>query len=279
MAYSAEISRANPTCFLILVDQSYSMHDPFGGGSEETKADGVANAVNRILQELVRRNAMGLNILDRYYIGVIGYGKTVGSGLGGDLAGQGLVPVSEIGNKPLRIEERSKKEPDGAGGLCVTKVKFPIWFEAVARNGTPMCEALRQARETVADFVSHFPKSFPPIVINITDGEATDGDPEPAAAALREVCSEDGNVLLFNIHISEKNERPIQYPDSMEGLPDEQARRLFRMSSELPPVMRKQAEVMELPLREGTRGFVFNGDLVSVIQLLDIGTRVDTSLR
>ena len=279
MPYSEEINRETPTYFVLLVDQSKSMQDPFGGALEQTKADGVASAVNRVLHELVKRCAKGETIRDYFYIGVIGYGKTVGSGLGGELAGQGLVPVSEIGTKPLRIEERSKKESDGAGGVFVTKVKFPIWFEAVAKNGTPMCEALRQAREAVTAFISRFPKSFPPIVINITDGEATDGDPEPEAAALREVCSEDGNVLLFNVHISDKNEQPILYPDNMERLPDEHAQRLFRMSSEVPPVMRNLAETNDIRLREGTRGFVFNGDLVSVVQLLDIGTRLGENMR
>jgi hypothetical protein len=31
--YTAEISRRNPGCFLFLIDQSYSMSEPFGGGS------------------------------------------------------------------------------------------------------------------------------------------------------------------------------------------------------------------------------------------------------
>lgn len=279
MSYSAEISRPNPTCFLFLVDQSYSMKDTFGVESGKTKADGVADAVNRLLQTLVFRCAKGESILDRYYIGVIGYGKTVGSGLGGDLAGQGLVKVSQVGNHPLRVEERVKRMDDGAGGLMERTVKFPIWFEAVAKNGTPMCEALHAARDTVGEFVSRFDKCFPPIVINITDGEATDGDPEPAAAALRDVASEDGNVLLFNVHISDKDDKPIQYPLDESTLPDEFARRLFRMSSELPPIMREQAEMMNVVLKQGVRGFVFNGDLVSVIQLLDIGTRVDTTMR
>ena len=279
MSYSAEISRSNPTCFLFLVDQSLSMNERFGGGSGMTKAEGVANAVNRLLQTLVYRCAMGASIVDRYYIGVIGYGTTVESGLGGELTGQGLVSVSEIGNKPLRIDERSKKVPDGAGGVIVQNVKFPIWLDPVAENGSLMCEALRLAQQTVGDFVNHFPNCFPPIVINITDGLADDGDPEPLAALLCEVCSEDGHVLLFNVHISEKGEKPIQYPDTTESLPDADAQRLFRMSSKFPPVMRHQARLMDTLLKDGARGYVFNGDLVSVIQLLEIGTRVDTSTR
>jgi hypothetical protein len=53
MAYSAEISRKNPTCFLFLIDQSGSMADPFGTGeSKKRKADGVADAINNLLREL-----------------------------------------------------------------------------------------------------------------------------------------------------------------------------------------------------------------------------------
>lgn len=55
--YSAEISRSNPTCFLFLVDQSGSMDDPFGGESGKRKAQGVSDAINRLLQTLVFRCA------------------------------------------------------------------------------------------------------------------------------------------------------------------------------------------------------------------------------
>ena len=51
MAYGAEISRGNPTCFIFLLDQSGSMADPFGG-EPVRKADFVADAVNRTLHDL-----------------------------------------------------------------------------------------------------------------------------------------------------------------------------------------------------------------------------------
>lgn len=53
MAYSAEISRTNPTCFLFLIDQSGSMSDPLGGQSVVRKAGGVADAINKLLQNLI----------------------------------------------------------------------------------------------------------------------------------------------------------------------------------------------------------------------------------
>jgi len=65
MSYSAEISRTNPSCFLFLVDQSGSMSDPFGDGEvPRKKADGVADATNRLLQNLVIKCAKEEGIRD-----------------------------------------------------------------------------------------------------------------------------------------------------------------------------------------------------------------------
>jgi hypothetical protein len=142
-----------------------------------------------------------------------------------------------------------------------------------------MCTALQVAHEVVSEFVSQHPRCFPPIVINISDGAATDGDPQPMAAALRSVASQDGNALLFNVHISARGERPILFPADESYLPDEYARLLFRMSSPLPPAMLKQARTLEASVAEGARGFAFNADLSSVVMFLDVGTRVDNSFR
>jgi hypothetical protein len=43
--------------------------------------------------------------------------------------------------------------------------------------------------------------------------------------------------------------------------------------------MLSQAQLMDPRIGMGARGFVFNADLVSVVQFLDIGTRVDKSMR
>jgi hypothetical protein len=79
MPYTAEISRTNPSCFLFLIDQSGSMEDPFRSGElTKKKADGVADAINRLLQNLVIKCAKSEGIRDYYYVGVIGYGAKVG---------------------------------------------------------------------------------------------------------------------------------------------------------------------------------------------------------
>ena len=274
MAYSAEISRTNPSMFLFLIDQSGSMDDPFGSGeAKRKKADGVADAINRLLQNLVIKCAKSEGVRDYYSVGVLGYGGKVGPAFSGSLAGRELVPVSEIADNPARIDERGRKVEDGAGGLVDEVVKFPIWFDPKANGGTPMCEGFTRASTVVSAWIDQHRSSFPPIVINITDGESTDGDPTQAAEALTALSTDDGSLLLFNLHLSSSSAAPVQFPESEASLPDKYAELLFAISSPLPSYMRTAASAEGMPLSDGARGFVFNADLISVIQFLDIGTR------
>lgn len=273
MPYSAEISRTNPSAFLFLIDQSGSMEDGWAGEPGKQKADGLATIINRLLQNLVLKCAKSEGVRDYYHIGVIGYGGAVGPAFGGALAGQELAPISAIANLPARIEERTRKTDDGAGGLIEQSIKFPVWFDPIAKGGTPMCAALTQARKVLTGWLADHPSGFPPIVINITDGESTDGDPSAAAAALRDLQTDDGNVILFNLHLSSQNATPVQFPDDDAALPDKWARLLFSLSSPLPPFMRSIVGQEGFNVGDAARGFAFNADMVTVIQFLDIGTR------
>jgi hypothetical protein len=272
MAYSAEISRVNPSCFLFLIDQSKSMEDPFGGGVGKKKADGLADALNRLLQNLVIKCAKGEGINDYYVVGVIGYGARTGPAFSGPLVGQHLVPISEVANSPTRVEERTKKVDDGAGGVIDQTVKFPVWLEPVHDSGTPMAEAFQLAHKILEGWITAHPESYPPIVINITDGEYN-VDPTREATLLTSLASQDGNVLLFNCHISGLTSAPIVFPSSDAGLPDEWARKLFALSSPLPDNISASAQAEGYPIGPGARGFAFNADLVELIRFLDIGTR------
>ena len=273
MSYSAEISRANPTCFVFVIDQSRSMADPFPAQPGTRKADGVSDALNRQLQELVLRCAKSEGIRDYMFVAVIGYGARVGPALSGALTGKQLVSISEIANSPTRIEERTKKVDDGAGGLAEQKVKFPVWFDPVADGGTPMCQALTLVPPLLKTFLAQHPDCFPPVVIHFTDGEYTDSDPTAVMREITSLSSTDGNVLLFNNHISSSAATPIAFPVSADNLPDKYAQLLFDTSSVLTPHMSEVAREYGLTLVPGAKGFTFNADLVLVIQALDIGTR------
>lgn len=275
MAYQADISRSNPACFLFLLDQSGSMSDPFyggvSGGGGHSKADELATIINRLLASLVIRCSKDEGVRDYFDVGVIGYG---GKGVMPAMAErQTLLPISQLANAPLRVEDRVQKVPDGAGGLVEQTVKFPIWVDPHAEGGTPMTQALSHGKDALSTWVDQHPGAFPPIVFNITDGEATDGDPSGAANALRSLATDDGTALLFNVHLSERRAPAVEFPATDSLLPDEFARRLFGMSSPLPPHLQTAARQEGYAVEDGTRGFVFNADAASVIQFLDIGTR------
>lgn len=239
----------------------------------QRKSEVVADAINRLLSELAIKCAKEEGVRDYFHVSMIGYGGNVGPAFGGLLAGQRLIPLSDVASNPQRVETRSKKVPDGAGGLANLEVKFPIWLDPTANGGTPMVKALDQAESIVREWLVDHPTCFPPVVLNLTDGESTDGDPSNSSANVRSLTSTDGATLLFNLHVSSGTATPITFPDDAADLQDEYARLLFGMSSNLPTHMRTYAGQQGIPVTEGSRGFVFNADVTSLVQFLDIGTR------
>ncbi|AWM42221.1 hypothetical protein C1280_12040 [Gemmata obscuriglobus] len=273
-SYDAQISRANPACLLFLIDQSGSMGDPFIGAGGTSKASTVADAVNRLLQNVVLRSAKADGVRDYFRVGVIGYGTTVKAGLGGATPSNVLIPVSRLGEHPLRVDTRVKKVLDAQGRVTEQKVKFPVWYDPISGGQTAMCEALGVAGQAVKEFVYEFPNSYPPIVLNLTDGLPSDGNPQEAARAIRNISTADGNVLLFNLLISKVPVTPAYFPADESGFPETEAKLLFRMSSALPPKLWAAARNEGHAVKPGARGVVLNADPTAIVRFLDIGTRV-----
>lgn len=272
MSHSERVNRARPSCFFFLIDQSKSMDDAWGGDTGKRKADGLATIMNRVLRELVLACTSGTKIYRYFDVGILGYGGTVNSAFVGGLAGRELVGIDELGDAPDRIEERKVSAVNEVGEEVDEKSPFPIWIDPIANGGTPMCEVFTKAAQILTPWVAQHRDSFPPVVINVTDGESTDGNPAGAAQQLRNLDTSDGNVLLFNIHLSSDSTLPIRFPTSAAGLPNEFASALFEMSSVVPSSMAARAPTYGETIAEGARGFVFNGDMVTVLRLLKLGT-------
>ena len=93
------------------------------------------------------------------------------------------------------------------------------------------------------------------------------------------MSTNDGNVLIYNAHLSAMSAMPVQYPaDESDTPPDEYAVQMFRMSSVFPDPVIDLAGGMGLPVSEGSRGYVYNADMVALVQFLDIGTRAASDL-
>lgn len=272
MAYTSEISRTQPTAFIFLVDQSGSMSDKMSTG--KTKAQFVADALNRTLMGLITRCTKAEGTRDYFHVAVIAYGgDTVGNGFNGTLGNKLMNPISLIEANPLRVEDRKKRVDDGAGGVIEQSVKFPVWFEAHASGGTPMHAAFQKAAEELVSWCDSHPSDYPPAVLHITDGESSDGDPEQVASVLRQIKTNDGEALLLNIHVSNSGAEAIRFPSGESGLPDAYSKMLFRMSSQLPEHLVKFAQEKGHTVSMESRGFMFNAEAPEIVDFFDIGTR------
>lgn len=274
MSYEAQISRTNPACILVLIDQSKSMEEPFIGQPDRCKAAVVADAVNRLIQNLVLRSAKADGVRDYFHVGVIGYGKSLVSGLGGRVPHEVLIPISQLADNPRRVESRTRMIPDGSGGMVEQTVKCPVWFDPQASGPTPMCEVVAAAALTARAFATHYPDAYPPIVLNLTDGRPTDGNPIDNTRVLRKVKSTDGRLLFFNLLLSSRPAMPVYFLTDEGLLTEVYSRLLFRMSSKLPPRMWDAARAEGFNVLPDARGVVFNADPTAVVRFLDIGTRV-----
>jgi len=285
MPYSQEISRQNKALFLFLLDQSFSMQDPLGN-SQSRKCDELCAAINGWLQNMAIRASGDQGIKDWIDVGVFGYrtdaqaNPIIESALIGPLAGQQIVSIAQIGNAPARIDTRMQYFPDETTGEMIeVPYQLPIWVDPVCEGGTPMCHMLYHTHQVLTHWISMHQYSFPPVVVHITDGESQDGDPMPYAESVRQLATSDGNVLLFNCHLSMSDAAPFMFPAADEGLPDELARVLFHMSSVLPDPFIRHGQAEGLQLQPYARGMAFNADLTCLLQFLNMGTQAAPGLR
>lgn len=289
MPYMQPWSSRQPGCLILLLDQSGSMNEPFGlqqAGGGRRKCEMVATVVNGFLNELITANTVidkeGIpEVRPRAEIAILGYsGTTVTSALKGGLGRKEFVTLGELQDQPLAVERRKKRELDETGAVYELEVSFPIWVKPVSREGTPMCAALRYAAELAQRWAAAHPNSYPPVVINVTDGMATDGDPTPIAQDLCRVATADGNALLFSVHITSLNYAPVEYPATESELPnDPYAQLLFRISSLVPETSRAQlAAMLQRDISPQARGLIFNGDAVSVRLMFNFASLPATQL-
>jgi hypothetical protein len=284
VTYSKEISRDNRGVFLFLVDQSRSMNKPFGfdpAGNSLSRAEAVANALNGTLEELINRCMRDEGVRDYFDIGIIGYGKTRRPEFcwRNNLVGRKLVPITEVAVNAEIVEMDIATEVRGQ--IINERIAVSRWIDPIGVDSTPMNATFLLAQATLAEWIAFNPDSFPPVIINITDGMANDVNSDQelvnTAKNLMNLGTTDGKVLLINCHISGGEVAPVLFPSSLDDLPkDAYARLLFEMSSELSPRHRSVIEeIYDRSLEPDARlkGMAFNADAVALLTLLDIGTR------
>jgi uncharacterized protein YegL len=258
------IGMNQPGLIVVLIDQSASMANPYGGGGM-SKKEFAALAVNRCIYAIMNACKAGESIKDRCHIGVIGYGKVTEVLVGGN--------PSQLGALVKRTQVSKKKVPDRAGSLVEIEERLPIWIEPRAENGTPLHVAFDLTAELIDAWINENPDNFPPVVINITDGEPNNrSQAETAARRLLSLATSDGNVLLLNAHIADAAAQEIKLPSDENGLPNDFARLLYQISSVLPKPMLDAAVNAGFAPSPAARGLIVNASTETLTNLIAFGS-------
>lgn len=286
LPYTAQITRNTPTAFIFLVDHSVSMRkETTLYGEKMTMAEAAARIVNNQINELVLRCIKMAETRHYYDIAVVGYGEKAYSGWQGDLAGRDFVSPEELKDHPF-TKIMTKRETRTRKGVQVKDFEQVQWISANHTGSwTHYHEAFDYAKILLDEWMKdhHEKDCYPPTVIHITDGEYNHATKEMViqkANELKAMFTNDGNVILFNIHFTADNSlKPIACPiEKSELAGDNYSRDLFEMSSLLPE--RYNADIARClnDTRSGRHvAMGVNADATTLIQLMDIGTPTNIS--
>lgn len=284
--YEQEITRRHRTAFVIAIDQSQSMLEELQfDGRKMSKAAAVAEVTNNLLNELIMRARRDDGIRDYYDIALIGYaGNEVTPLIDPKRV---FVPVGELELYAPAIARVSTERvlPDGSPSICIEEC--PLWVAPRAEGDTPMYKALLYVRDMV-DAWCRKPQnidSFPPVVFNITDGEASDCDERElldVANRIKSLETSDGNVLLINIHISSNPlVRSVIFPTVEEADTENRYARILAEASSIMPepfnelIRMQRGDFCPPPYY----GMSYNASIAELITMLNIGSRSVTDMR
>lgn len=280
-AYTARVDREHPTAFIFLVDQSVSMRRITSfNGEDMTLSEAVARIVNAQINELVERCVKNNETRHYFDIAMIGYGVEAYSAWNGSLEGRDFVTPEEIRNNPFQ-KKMVKEEVRTRRGITLKEVEKKQWM--VARhdgNWTHMDKAFKRAEGLLENWMKeHREKDcYPPTIINITDGEyngVTDEKMQQLANQLKSMFTNDGNVLLFNIHVVPGHTESVVFPAGIGELNGNgYGEKLYNLSSLLPLNYNEQIQSIfgdkQTDIRYHAMGV--NTGMERLVKMMKIGT-------
>lgn len=284
--YTAQITRNTPTAFIFLVDHSVSMKKMTSlYGEEMSMSEAAARIVNSQINELVLRCIKMDDTRHYYDIAVVGYGKEAYSGWQGELEGRGFVSPEELKKHPY-TKIITRKETRTRKGVQIKEVEQVQWVSARHDGSwTHYHEAFDYAKTLLDEWMKehHDKDCYPPTIIHVTDGEfkhATKEEVMQKANELKAMFTNDGNVILFNIHFTaDVDAKPVACPiDKNELDGNVYAEALYDMSSLLPERYNQDISRCLNDDRAGRHvAMGVNSDATTIIKLMDIGTPTNIS--
>ena len=263
MNYTQSITRRHRTAFVLAIDQSGSMVEELEfRGRRTSKAAAVAEVANSLLSELLLRATREGEVRDYYDIAVVGYsGEGVHSLLSAD---ETFVPVSALRNavRNTRRVSVERRLPDGQPAF--NEVTVSEWIAPAASGQTPMYEALLYVHDLVEAWCRRpeHRESFPPLVFNITDGEASDSDEEALAQIAGRILAA-GDAAKGRIFLT----------DGETAYNNRYARLLYDISSPMPPLFDDAIRSLRGDEARGPfRGMCYNASITELLSVLNVGS-------
>ena len=281
--YQRQITHHNRGAFVLMLDCSASM-----GGMTKlnnivmSKAEAVALVSNLIIDELIERATRYHVVRDYYDIAVIGYQEQSIRSLLPEALGEGFVSVKYLSkfapaHKVIHLDQQLEN-----GGVVSSPFSYRPWINPMSAGHTPMYEALIALHSMVEEWCSRSENyhSFPPVVINITDGECNDASSEDLvtiAQSIRNTHTVDGHTLFINVHLStfdELTSSSILFPAERSFRTEDCYRQmLFDMSSSIPQNLEPLISDIIQPQDVGPyRAVAFNASPIELFSILNIGS-------
>jgi hypothetical protein len=248
-------------------------------GWDLSKAEVVSMVVGRLIDELILRSHRDNGYRHYYDIALIGYsGEQVYSLLGNEIM---FHPTTLLAGRDVPTTDYALGYKTLNSGTHTFREKVSLWVEPVAHGATPMYKMICSVTDLVAEWCAkeENSESFPPLVFNITDGEASDANYDMLRSAshrLQSTGTKDGNTLFINVHISsDTNHAPLLFPNIHEvSLSIRHAHLLMDMSSVMP-------ESLHPYIKDCRANFAnppyiamsYNASMSELVAMLNIGSR------
>ncbi len=280
-AYTARVDREHPTAFIFLVDQSGSMRRlTTYNGEDMTLSEAVARIVNSQINELVERCVKSNETRHYFDIAMIGYGAEAYSAWNGALEGRDFVTPEEIRDNPF-TKKLVKEEVRTRRGMTTKEVEKKQWMTARHDGSwTRMDKAFKRAEGLLDGWMRqhHEKDCYPPTIINITDGAyngVSDDQMLQLSNQLKSMFTNDGNVLLFNIHVVPGQSESVVFPATTGELNgNSDGEHLFHLSSLLPLNYNDQIRTLfgdkQADIRYRAMGV--NTGMECLVKMMKIGT-------
>ncbi|MGL5317630.1 MAG: vWA domain-containing protein [Bacteroidales bacterium] len=279
--YTAEISRKNPAAILFLLDQSGSMGNSTRFENMTMRySEALARIINQFLEELINKCTREDGVRPYFDLSIWGYDDSIRN-LFYNAQGADWISTSDLDATASNVEISVTRLV--RGNEVVKQVTKKEWIKPYEGGRTSMGLMFDKAKELLETWIADHSDSYPPIVINISDGGATDVTDhvlQEKSHAIRSLATSNGQVLLINVHLSSSGD-PVTFPHNRDELTGNSYQHLlYDLSSVLPESFYAEiARFKEEDIYNQYVGMASNVPVDQLVKVLNIGTQVTNNTK